>query len=85
LTGVREIFFKEVGVLRVNNPNVKKSNAIPDDALEALARCLYPAMVAFFESDEGQREFAEWHRERKGIENIPGGEAEPDSQDRLAG
>ena len=32
----------------------------PDDALEALARCLYPQIVAFFESNEGKREFAEW-------------------------
>jgi len=32
----------------------------PDDALEALARCLYPAMAAYFESEEGRREFAEW-------------------------
>jgi hypothetical protein len=47
--------FKEVGVLRVKEPNVKKANAIPDDALEALARCLYPAIVTFFESDEGHR------------------------------
>jgi hypothetical protein len=32
----------------------------PDDAIEALARRLYPVIVAFFESDEGKREFAEW-------------------------
>ena len=32
----------------------------PDDALEALARCLYPAIRSYFESEEGQREFAEW-------------------------
>jgi len=32
----------------------------PADAINALARCLYPAMVAYFESNEGQREFAEW-------------------------
>jgi len=33
----------------------------PADAINALARCLYPAMVAYFESDDGQRElFAEW-------------------------
>jgi hypothetical protein len=32
----------------------------PADAIEALARCLYPAMVAYFESDEGRKEFAEW-------------------------
>ena len=32
----------------------------PADAINALARCLYPAMVAYFDSDEGQRAFAEW-------------------------
>ena len=70
--------------MRVKEPNVKKANAIPDDALEALARCLYPAMVTFFESDEGQREFAEW-QSRKSTENVPGGMAESDENIRLAG
>ena len=77
-------FLKEVSVLRVTDLKVKEVHAIPDDALEALARCLYPTMVAFFESEEGQREFAEW-RSRRGIENLPGREAEPDEQVRLAG
>lgn len=36
----------------------------PANAIESLARCLYPAMVAYFESDEGQREFAEWQKEK---------------------
>lgn len=35
-----------------------------DDAIQALARCLYPAIRAYFESEQGQREFAEW-RARK--------------------
>jgi hypothetical protein len=33
---------------------------IPDNAIEALARCLLPAIQTFFESEEGRREFAEW-------------------------
>jgi hypothetical protein len=70
--------------LRVNELNFKKSNAIPDDALEALARCLHPMMVAFYESDEGQREFAEW-QSRINTEDIPGGMAESDEIVRLAG
>jgi len=70
--------------LRVKEPNVKKANAIPDDALEALARCLYPAMSAFFESDEGKHEFAEWQL-RESTENIPSGIAEPEHENRLAG
>ena len=71
--------------MRVKEPNVKKANAIPDDALEALARCLYPMMVTFFESAEGKREFAEWQAERESIENVPGGIAEPDEKIRVAG
>ena len=76
MTGCPLIHFKEVGVLRVKEPNVKKANAIPDGsprvadyALEALARCLYPMMVTFFESTE----------------NVPGGIAESDEKVRVAG
>jgi len=45
----------------------------PDHALEALARCLYPAIVAYFESEQGQREFAEWKKRQgsKKIKNKP--------------
>lgn len=39
----------------------------PDESLEALARCLYPAMLSYFESEQGQREFAEW-KSRTGTE-----------------
>ena len=51
----------------------------PDDAIKALARRLYPAMVAYFESDEGKREFARWQaeqgtREATSGESAQGGE-----------
>ena len=42
----------------------------PADAINALARCLYPAMVAYFESEDGQREFAEWQMQQ-GQKSIP--------------
>ena len=32
----------------------------PADAIKALARCLYPAIRSYFESDEGKAAFAEW-------------------------
>ena len=39
----------------------KKQNlTLPQQELEAIARCVYPAIVEFFQSEEGQREFAEW-------------------------
>ena len=33
---------------------------IPNHEVEALARVLLPEILAFFESEEGQREYAEW-------------------------
>lgn len=43
---------------------------IPYHEVEALARILLPEIQAFFESEDGQREFAEWKAKRKnGLEN----------------
>jgi hypothetical protein len=35
-------------------------SGIPQYEIETLARCLLPEIQKFFESEEGQREFAEW-------------------------
>ena len=43
---------------------------IPRHEIEALARALLPTMQAFFESEEGHREFAEWQK-RQQAERIP--------------
>lgn len=47
---------------------------IPQYKIEAIARCLMPDILAFYESEEGQREFAEWkqRREVKGQEDNGG-------------
>jgi hypothetical protein len=39
-------------------------NAIPANVIEALARCLLPTIRSYFESEEGQREFAEWESQQ---------------------
>ena len=38
---------------------------IPQHQIEAIARCLMPDILAFYESEEGQREFAEWKKQRE--------------------
>ncbi len=38
---------------------------IPQYQIEAIARCIMPDILAFYESEEGQREFAEWKERRK--------------------
>lgn len=44
----------------VNNTN------IPEYQIEAIARCLMPDILAFYQSEEGQREFAEWKKREEG-------------------
>jgi hypothetical protein len=36
----------------------------PIEALEAVARCFYPAILDAYNSEEGQREFAAWKAEQ---------------------
>ena len=38
---------------------------IPQHQIEAIARCIMPDILAFYESEEGQREFAEWEKQRE--------------------
>ena len=33
---------------------------LPDHEIEAIARCIYPDILELFESEDGQKEFAEW-------------------------
>lgn len=42
----------------INNTN------IPQYKIEAIARCILPDILAFYESEEGQREFVEWKKEQ---------------------
>lgn len=38
---------------------------IPDHVIESIARCILPSIQAYFESEEGKWEFAEWKAERE--------------------
>lgn len=41
---------------------------IPDYELEALARCFIPDIQAFFESEEGRKEYEEWQKSKADLE-----------------
>ena len=43
----------------INNTN------IPQHKIETIARCILPDILSFYESEEGQREFAEWKAQRE--------------------
>lgn len=40
-----------------------KQSDIPKHELEKLARCFLPDIIAFFETEEGRREYEEWKRQ----------------------
>lgn len=40
-------------------------SSIPKEELETIARCFLTDIVAFFESEEGKREFDEWKRQKE--------------------
>ena len=40
------------------------NSGIPQHAIEAIARCILPDIIAYYETEEGQREFREWKTKR---------------------
>lgn len=39
-------------------------SGIPQHEIEHIARCILPDVLAYYESEEGQREFREWKAKR---------------------
>ena len=63
------------------NKKKKSTNTspYPDEAIDRLARAFYPAILACWNSEEGQREFAAWQAEQAHIatkekQEVPVGE-----------
>ena len=58
-------------ILFEQKEEVCKQIRLPDDAIKSLARCFYPSMVKFFNSEEGQREYEEWLKEQEALNAAP--------------
>ena len=64
------------------NKKKKSTNTspYPDEVIDCLARAFYPAILACWNSEEGQREFAAWQAEQahhitsKEKQSVPDGE-----------
>ena len=41
------------------------NSGIPQHEIEHIARCILPDILAYYESEEGQREFREWQVQRE--------------------
>ena len=40
------------------------NSGIPQHIIESIARCILPDIIAYYETEEGQREFHEWKTKR---------------------
>ena len=38
---------------------------VPQYVIERIARCLLPDIQAYYESEEGQRDYAEWQKQQE--------------------
>ena len=61
------------------NKKKKSTNTspYPDEVIDRLARAFYPAILACWNSEEGQREFAAWQVEQAHLaekQEVPAGE-----------
>jgi hypothetical protein len=53
------LFFKE-GVILRNKRHNDYGTGIPKYEIESLARALLPSIQAYYKTEKGQQEFAEW-------------------------
>ena len=51
----------------MGNEKIVLKSDIPKSELETLARCFLPSIQAFFETEEGKREYEEWKAEQEKI------------------
>lgn len=43
---------------------IVNNSIYPQYVIESIARCLLPDIIAFYETEEGQRQFAQWKAEQ---------------------
>ena len=54
----------------VHDPIIDRDTFEREEWLESFARAIYPDIFAFFESEEGQREYEEWLKTEEGQKAI---------------
>ena len=63
-----QIFFERdssVWLQHDRSGEYKPRSSVPRHEIEAIVHTFYPAIAAFFESEEGKREYEEWKAKRE--------------------
>lgn len=65
---MKETVYFLLWLLHDKSGEYKPRSYVPKHEIEAIVRAFYPAVVAFFESEEGKREFEEWQAKKEAEE-----------------
>ena len=69
MISIKEVLCLSVWLFHDKSGEYKLGSCLPKHEIEAIVRTFYPAIVKFFESEEGRQEFEEW-KSKKNIEAI---------------
>ena len=62
---IKEFVYHILWLMHDKSAAYKPHSEIPRHEIEAIVSTFYPAVVAFFESVEGKREFEEWKAKKE--------------------
>lgn len=62
---IKKVLCLTVWFLHDKSGEYKLRSCLPKHEIEAIVRTFYPAIVSFFDSEEGRQEFEEWKSKEK--------------------
>lgn len=65
---MKQVVYTLLWILHDKSAAYKPRSNLPKYEIEAIVHAFYPAVVAFFESEEGKREFEEWKAKKEAEE-----------------
>lgn len=68
-TALNRYLFYKLTATYVLNFAFKPRSYLPKYEIEAIVRTFFPAVAAFFETEEGNREFEEWKAKKEAEKN----------------
>ena len=60
MLSIKETLYILLWLIHDKHGEYKMRSDLPKHEVEAIVRAFYPAIVAFFETEEGKHEFEEW-------------------------
>ena len=62
---IKPVYETVVRIAHDRSGEFRITSCVPRHKIEAIARTFFPDLAAFYQTEEGQREFEEWRAKRK--------------------